>query len=76
MIIETIAFAGLAFVATTLIATAYQRRQDVLYGPYIQGRVPNPDLLLSIARHAVAKIVLSLRLRAGGIIYLASVIAS
>jgi len=38
MDIEIIAFLGSVFVATTLIAKVYERRNDVLYGPYIQGR--------------------------------------
>jgi hypothetical protein len=38
MTIEIIACLGLVFSAASLIAKAYERRQDVLYGPYIQGR--------------------------------------
>jgi hypothetical protein len=38
MTIEIIACLGLVFSATSLIAKAYERRQDVLYGLYIQGR--------------------------------------
>jgi hypothetical protein len=38
MTIEIIAFPGLVFVAATLIAKLFERRSDVLYGPYIQGR--------------------------------------
>ncbi len=38
MTIEMIALIGFAFVATSLIAKIYERYQDVLYGPYIQGR--------------------------------------
>ena len=40
MTIEIIAFLGFVFTLTSLIAKAYERRQDVLYGPYIQGRNP------------------------------------
>jgi len=36
--IEIIAFLLSVFIATALIAKAYERRQDVLHGPYIQGR--------------------------------------
>jgi hypothetical protein len=35
---ETIAITGSVFVAATLIAKLHQRRQDVLHGPYIEGR--------------------------------------
>jgi hypothetical protein len=38
MTIETIAFLGFVFAATTLAAMAYERRMDVLYGPYLEGR--------------------------------------
>jgi hypothetical protein len=40
MTIEIIAFLGFVFTLTSLTAKAYERRQDVLYGPYIQGRDP------------------------------------
>jgi hypothetical protein len=35
---ELIAFIGSVFIAATLIAKLYERRQDVLHGPYIEGR--------------------------------------
>jgi hypothetical protein len=38
MISETIAITGSVFIATSLIAKLHQRRQDVLHGPYIEGR--------------------------------------
>ena len=38
MAIEFIVFPGLVFLAVTLAAKLYERRGDVLYGPYIQGR--------------------------------------
>ncbi len=38
MTIEIILFPGLVFLAAALAAKLYQRRGDVLYGPYIQGR--------------------------------------
>ena len=38
MTIEMIALAGFVFAATTVAAVAYERRMDVLYGPYIEGR--------------------------------------
>jgi hypothetical protein len=38
MMIETIALAGFVFAAVTLAAIRYERRMDVLHGPYIQGR--------------------------------------
>jgi hypothetical protein len=38
MTIEMIALAGFVFAAAALAALAYERRMDVLYGPYIEGR--------------------------------------
>ena len=38
MTIETIAFLGFVFAATTLATMAYERRMDVLYGPYLERR--------------------------------------
>ena len=38
MTIETLALLGFVFMAFALAAMAYERRMDVLYGPYIRGR--------------------------------------
>jgi hypothetical protein len=38
MDIEIIGLLGFAFTATAFAMIAYERRLDVLYGPYIQGR--------------------------------------
>ena len=38
MTTELIAFLGSVFIATVVIAKIHERRQDVLHGPYIQGR--------------------------------------
>jgi hypothetical protein len=54
MTIEIIAFLGFVFALTSLIAKAYERRQDVLYGPYIQGRNPRHPFENAIARLAPA----------------------
>ena len=40
MTIEIIVFPGLVFLAVTLAAKLIERRNDVLYGPYIAGRRP------------------------------------
>ena len=39
MDIETLGLLGFAFAAIALTTRAYQRRMDVLYGPYIKGCV-------------------------------------
>ena len=38
MTIEILIYPGLVFLAVTTAAKLIERRQDVLYGPYIQGR--------------------------------------
>jgi hypothetical protein len=38
MTIELLIYPGLVFLAVTSIAKLVERRSDVLYGPYIQGR--------------------------------------
>ena len=76
MTIETIAFLGFVFAATTLAAIAYERRMDVLYGPYLErragGRVP-PSIhrFWKLMHSAVDR----LRWKVRGIVYLASAIA-
>jgi hypothetical protein len=42
MDIETLGLLGFTFAATALAVLAYERRMDVLYGPYIQGRAGIP----------------------------------
>jgi hypothetical protein len=55
MTIEIIAFLGFVFTMTSVIAKAHERRQDVLYGPYIRGRRPRHPLASTIhlAAHAI-----------------------
>ena len=38
MTIEILIYPALVFLAATMIARLIERRRDVLYGPYIQGR--------------------------------------
>ncbi|WP_298258222.1 hypothetical protein [Bradyrhizobium sp.] len=38
MTIEILIYPALVFLAATMIAKLIERRRDVLYGPYIQGR--------------------------------------
>jgi hypothetical protein len=76
MTIETIAFLGFVFVATTLAAMAYERRMDVLYGPYLERRAGG-HVRLSTERFwkPMHSAVDRLRWKIRGIVYLASVIA-
>jgi hypothetical protein len=55
MTIDIIAFLGFVFTATSLTARAYERRQDVLYGPYIRGRRrPHAfKIAVRLATHAI-----------------------
>ena len=86
MTIETIAFLGLVFIMTGLAAMVCERRMDVLYGSYIEGRTAGSGLL-SIERlwtpvrsgfdrgFLLPQNILRLRWKAREMIYLASVIA-
>lgn len=56
MTIEIIVFPGLVFVAATLAARLIERRNDVLYGPYIAGRRHALADLRDQLEHAVASI--------------------
>jgi hypothetical protein len=61
MTIEIIVFPGLVFLAVTLAAKLIERRNDVLYGPYIAGRQhPLADL-----RDRLEEMVGSMGLRQG-----------
>jgi hypothetical protein len=76
MTIETIAFLGFVFAATTLAAMAYERRMDVLYGPYLEGRArdrarPTPERFWKPVRSAADRLLWKVR----GMVYLPSVIA-
>jgi hypothetical protein len=76
MTIETVAFLGFVFAATTLATMAYERRMDVLYGPYLEGRTGrrvrlSTGQVLKPLHSAVDR----LRWKARGMIYLTSVIA-
>jgi len=74
MTIETITFIGVVFAAASLAAMAYERRMDVLYGPYIQGR-DRRRVDISAFLDPVQSAADHLRWKTRGIIYVASVIA-
>jgi hypothetical protein len=46
MTIEEVTVFGFVFAATILAAMAYERRMDVLYGPYVEGRDDRADHLV------------------------------
>jgi hypothetical protein len=75
MMVETIALVGFVFAAATLGAIAYERRMDVLHGPYIEGRVVART---SFAAQRPWQPLLSaaegLRWKARNVVYLTSVI--
>jgi hypothetical protein len=76
MTIETIAFLVAVFAATAATAVAYERRMDVLYGPYVEGRASgraglSTDRLWKPVHSAIDR----LRWRARNIVYLTSLIA-
>jgi hypothetical protein len=73
MILETI---GIVFIAgaATLAAMFYERRMDVLHGPYIEGSVSDRTGLVDFLNSA-RKIADGLRWKARNMAYIASVIA-
>jgi hypothetical protein len=76
MTIETIAFLGFVFAASAIGAIAYERRMDVLYGPYIEGRASG-QVRLTAERfwQPVRSVADRLRWKARGMVYLAAVVA-
>jgi hypothetical protein len=79
MTIETMAFLVAVFAATAVTAMAYERRMDVLYGPYVDGRAGRTRLLADLLADRFWKPVDSavdrLRWKARNLVYLTSLIA-
>lgn len=76
MITETIALLGFVFAATALAAVAFERRMDVLHGPYIEGRnVPQPAIALKRFWMPVLEAADGFSWKARNVAYFASVIA-
>jgi hypothetical protein len=68
MSIEIFGVLGFAFVAILFATMAYERRMDVLYGPYIQGRAGS-RLLNRSRKPASAAIARLLALESQKMIY-------
>ena len=76
MTIETIALLGFIFAATALAAMIFERRMDVLHGPYIEGRgVPHPAMALQLFWMPVREAADGFSWKARNVAYFASVIA-
>jgi hypothetical protein len=73
MNIEIVIAIGLVFVAASLGRFAYERQMDVLYGPYIEGRNPQPVLRLIV--QLLLPIADRLRFKLRGLVYLAAIAA-
>jgi len=73
MNIEIVFVVGLVFAAASLSRFAYERRMDVLHGPYIEGRNTQP--VLSILAKPLASLADRLRFKLRGMAYLASIAA-
>jgi hypothetical protein len=74
MIIEEITVLGFVFAATTLAAMAYERRMDVLYGPYLQRRDDRTDISTGQFWKSIQSAVDRLRWKTRNMLYLTSVI--
>ena len=71
---DILGIAGFVFAATALGVLVYERRTDVLYGPYIEGRA-QPRRVAAIrdpARAFVDTLIERLNWQARHVIYLAS----
>jgi hypothetical protein len=75
MIIEKITVLGFAFAATALGALIYERRMDVLYGPYVEGRANRMDFPAGQFLKSINSAVDGFRWKARNMLYLTSVIA-
>lgn len=73
MNIEIVTVIGLVFAAVSLGRLAYERRMDVLHGPYIEGRNTQPELRTVLK--PLLPIVDRLRFKLRGMAYLASIVA-
>jgi hypothetical protein len=70
MIITSIGI-GIVFASATLIAMAYERRMDVLYGPYIEGTA-RVTVSVKRFRETVGAVADGLRWKARNMAYVAS----
>jgi hypothetical protein len=76
MTIETIGLLGFVFAAATIAAIAYERRMDVLHGPYLEAPArARPDLLADRSAIPVQLTVDHLRWKTRNMVYLTSLIA-
>jgi hypothetical protein len=76
MAIETIALLGFAFMTFALAAMAYERRMDVLCGPYIHGRDAQYPFasLVRVPQFAISERLTRLHWKARNVSYFALVI--
>jgi hypothetical protein len=74
MDIETIGFLGFVFAAVALAAMAYERRMDVLHGPYLEDRTAE-EPYHSARRLWQPSVTDRLRWKTRTAIYFASIIA-
>ena len=76
MEVEIIGLVGFVFAATALGALLYERRMDVLYGSYIEGRKGRHAAFpLGAIWKAAQRFADQLRRKARNMIYLASIAA-
>ena len=75
MTIETIALLGFVFAATALTAIVFERRMDVLHGPYIEGRnVPYPAMAVKRFWMPIREATEGFEWKARNVAYFSSVI--
>jgi hypothetical protein len=76
MTIETLALLSFVFMAFALAAMAYERRMDVLYGPYIHGRDAQYPIapLVDVLQLEISERLTRLRWKARNVSYFALLI--
>jgi hypothetical protein len=75
MTIEEITIFGFIFAAVTLSTMAYERRMDVLYGPYLEDRTGHTDLSVSQFWKPMQSVADGFRWKARNMLYLTALIA-
>jgi hypothetical protein len=75
MTVEGFTVLGFAFAATALAAMAYERRMDVLHGPYVEGKAGRMDFSAGQFWRPIQSAVDRFRWKARNMLYLTSVIA-
>ena len=73
--IETVGLIAFVIAAAGIAGMAYERRMDVLYGPYIERRFNRPPVRVQSHRILIDRTFNHLRWKARNVVYLTSIVA-